>query len=135
MNKKPQSVHLRFRFGLLRLHHKINMTAMNTTKEKSPSEDITVEINLTEDYAPAVVDLKEVFGAIGLSYTAKPESYGIVQIDAITENGILCLSAGQHSQHGDQTRIAVRASHSDGISAVAILKIKAVSLGNIAQVA
>lgn len=111
------------------------MNTTTTTKENSPSEDITVEINITEDYAPTVVDLKEVFGVMGLSYTVKSESYGIVQVDAITENGILCLSAGQHSQHGDQTRIAIRASHSDGVSAVAILQVKAVSQGNIAQVA
>lgn len=109
---------------------------MNTTTQQAPqSESKAIEVEIIDNNSPAIVDLKEVFGALDLNYTAKTESHGVVHIDRVTENGLLCLSVGEHAQDGSQTRVAIRASDADDNSAVAIFRVRIVNSAQISQVA
>ncbi|HBR92602.1 MAG TPA: hypothetical protein DEA90_00375 [Opitutae bacterium] len=82
--------------------------------------------------------LKNVYlavAAINLQYTAVAESYGIISLDTINPEGLLSITPGAYSVHGDHTRVAIRASKPNGESAVAILKVRMVDIRTLAQVA
>lgn len=109
---------------------------MNTTKQqKAQPESKAIEIKIVDTNSPTIVDLKEVFGAINLNYAVKNENYGVVKVDGVTENGFLCLSVPEYAKDGAQSRVAIRASDSDGSSVVAIFRVRIVNPAPIYQVA
>ena len=109
---------------------------MNTTRQEIILPSVTtIEINKVDNYSHAVVDLKKLFGAVGIDYSVETEGYGIVKIDTITDNGMLYMSAGEEAKHGDQTSIAIRASDKDGDFVVGIMRVQIANEQSIAQVA
>lgn len=75
---------------------------------------------------PVRLELNQLFGAIGLRYTVAVESYGIVRVKKNSKRAQLYLSAGELSEVGARTRLAIRADDGTGCSVSATFNIELV---------
>ena len=87
----------------------------------------TIEVGTSKIDGPILLDLNQIFGAIGLSYRIAVLSYGILNVSRSSSSGKVYLSAGENAEVGGRTRMVMRASDSSGCSVAARFKVQIVS--------
>ncbi len=104
---------------------RLTTRSITTMKTSTPTHE-TIELDITDMYQPISLDLNQVFGAIGLSYTVALESYGLVRVHKTENQAQITLSAGAYAEAGSQTRLIVRADDGTGCTAAVIFKLSIV---------
>ena len=107
----------------------------NHTTKLISAESTPIVVPLGKSYAPCFVNLLELFGANDLDYQIVADSYGVINTDMHTLNGYLCLTAGEFSEHGSTTQLAIRATKADGTTLLAILKVRVLQQHSVSKVA
>jgi len=85
-----------------------------------------VEVPLSEQFDPILIELDQHFGATELSYDAAVESASVVELKLLRRRGILVLMPAEGCVVDRSTRIVVRATTDDGISTVSVFNVKVV---------
>ena len=86
----------------------------------------TIEVGISEIDEPILLDLNQIFGAIGLNYRIAVLSYGIVRIRQSSNLEGIYLSAGESAEAGGRTRLVIRANDGSGCSAAVTFKVQVV---------
>lgn len=101
-----------------------NTARCNTLVLNSLSD--VVEIQLTEELGPTLVDLNQVFGATELRFSAAAEIADVVELTVMNQRGVLVLMASDECAFGESTRVVVRATTADQDSTVIVFNVKVV---------
>jgi len=88
----------------------------------------TIEVELTEAYAPTLIDLNHLFGSAEFQFTAMAVTSGVVEVDAISEPGFLFLSASEKAYPNTRSRIAVRGVDAQGRSVATAFEVLVVCI-------
>ncbi len=106
----------------------INMpqNAISTNTLVLNSLNDVVEVQLTEEFGPTLVDLNQVFGATDLKFSAAAEIAHVVDLSVMNQRGVLVLMAADECEFGGATRVVVRATTEDQDSTVIVFNVKVV---------
>lgn len=83
----------------------------------------TIEIEGSEMSTPVLINLKELFGCLNLSYRVAVESLGIVETRLLPGEDILKICRSGAIGEVAHTRVAVRAYDEEGDSVLAIFRV------------
>jgi hypothetical protein len=86
----------------------------------------TIEVGTSEIDEPILLDLTQIFGAIGLKYRIAILSHGIIKISRGASQDKLYLSAGEFAEAGGRTRLVVRADDGTGCNAAVTFQVQVV---------
>ncbi|MGB0415225.1 MAG: hypothetical protein ACPGKS_00100 [Coraliomargarita sp.] len=85
-----------------------------------------VEVQLSDQFEPTLLDLNEIFGALELQFEAAVETSAVVELKLLKKRGILVLQSADGSTAGQAARVAVRATAPDGVSTVVLFRVRTV---------
>ena len=109
------------------------MNTLSQTKNTTPSNTLVlnslsevVEVELTEEFGPTLVDLNQVFGATELRFSAAAETGNVVDLTVMNQRGVLVLMASDECVFGESTRVVVRATTAEGDSTVIVFNVRVV---------
>lgn len=95
----------------------------------------TIEVGSLKNDEPILLDLNQIFGAIGLTYKVAVESYGVVSVRKSEGSAKLYLTAGEFAERGCSSRLVIRADDGTGCSASVTYKIKVTQSSDASRVA
>lgn len=87
-----------------------------------------IEVEISDFYAPMLVDLHQFFGNTSRCLDADLDTPGVAKVDSISRDGILFLTADASADSGARALARVRAEDSLGNVTVAYFTVVAVDL-------
>ena len=94
----------------------------------------TFEVELADSYAPVFIYLNQLFGGFGFTFTVAAEEYRIVDVDGISQHGLMFFSTCPDAVEQRSTRIIVRGVRANCEAYMTMLNVRTVSIEALKEV-